>query len=205
VLARELGMRHNLRAPADGLERRPAEPLRLGELAGMAARTLVLLRHPERLDRVRAFRATRVRLPPQPGRRAALQRAIRQVGQPYIWGGEWPSAGSPVDPQAAGGFDCSGLAWFALGNLGRTTADQMAWVPSWPRIATRYLRPGDLVFFGPRGRRSRPGTITHMGLYLGGGLMVQSSGSRAGVSVTPLATYWPEGLVWGRRPAAGVV
>jgi cell wall-associated NlpC family hydrolase len=68
-------------------------------------------------------------------------------------------------------------------------------------VAPALLRPGDLVFFGPRGRRSRPGTVTHVALDLGGGLIVQASGSRAGVSVTPLATYWPAGLVWGRRPA----
>ena len=201
VLAAELGLRHNLPADDDALERGPGQPARVADLVGMAARTMGLLAHPEKLERVAALRAPAVRAPADPVRRAELQRALRQVGQPYVWGGEWPTPASPVDPQAAGGFDCSGLAWFVLRDTGRATADEMAWTRAWPRVSPRYLRPGDLVFFGPRGRRSRPGTVTHMALYLGGGLMVQSSGSRAGVSVTPMAAYWPRGLVWGRRPA----
>lgn len=201
VLAAELGLRHNLPAADDALERGPEQPARVADLIRMAARTMGLLAHPGLLGRVAALRAPAVRPPADPVRRAELQRALRQVGEPYVWGGEWPTPASPVDPQAAGGFDCSGLAWFALRDTGRATADEMAWTRGWPRIAPRYLRPGDLVFFGPRGRRSRPGTVTHMALYLGGGLMVQSSGSRAGVSVSRMATYWPGGLAWGRRPA----
>ena len=40
-----------------------------------------------------------------------------------------------------------------------------------------------------------------MGIVLGNGWMAQSSGSRAGVSVTFLPEYWPEGQAFGRRVA----
>jgi cell wall-associated NlpC family hydrolase len=75
----------------------------------------------------------------------------------------------------------------------------MAWERPRQRVPLEELAPGDLVFFGDRGRRSRRGTISHMGIALGNGWMAQSSGSRGGVSVTFLADYWTEGQAFGRR------
>jgi hypothetical protein len=211
VLARELGLRRNVPFWADALERGPDRPQRVADLVGMASRLLDLLDRPELLDAVAPFARVRLRVT-DPARRRVIQRALWEVGQPYVWGGEWPTPRSPVDPQATGGFDCSGPAWFALGAragaleaqgadpLRRRTADAMAWERSWRRVARGYLRPGDLVFFGPRGLRRR-GSISHVAVYLGAGLIVQSSGSRAGVSVSRLDGYWPAGLAWGRRPS----
>jgi cell wall-associated NlpC family hydrolase len=75
----------------------------------------------------------------------------------------------------------------------------MAWERPRQRVPLEELAPGDLVFFGDRGRRSRRGTISHMGIALGNGWMAQSSGSRGGVSVTHLEDYWIEGQAFGRR------
>ena len=62
------------------------------------------------------------------------------------------------------------------------------------------LAPGDIVFFGPAGPRSRPATIGHAGIYLGAGWMIHSSGQ--GVAVTPLAGWYRQQFAWGRRPLA---
>ena len=205
VLVRELGLVRNHRR--DELERSEAEPVRLGNLASMVERALALTDE----DRWRVARFRDIVLPAMsPARRAVVRAAISQVGQPYVWGGDWPGRASPVGRQAHGGFDCSGLAWWALDGLranavapafSRRTADAMAWERPRQRVALEELEAGDLVFFGDRGRRSRPGTIAHMGVVLGNGWMAQSSGSRAGVSVTYLADYWPEGQAFGRRVA----
>jgi cell wall-associated NlpC family hydrolase len=203
VLVRELGLVHNHRR--DELERSRAEPVRLGNLASMVERALAISDE----DRWRLARFRDIVLPAMaPARRAVVVAALSQVGQPYVWGGEWPRPGSPVGRQAHSGFDCSGLAWWALDGarsnavaprFTRRTADAMAWERPRQRVPLEELAPGDLVFFGDRGRRSRRGTISHMGIALGNGWMAQSSGSRGGVSVTFLADYWTEGQAFGRR------
>jgi hypothetical protein len=209
VLARELGLVRNHRR--DELERSRGEPVRLGNLAAMVDRARAITDE----DRLRLARFRDIRLPSMSGARLAVVRAaLAQVGQPYVWGGEWPSPASPRGPQAHGGFDCSGLAWWAFtagpprraaaledALRGRTTADVMAWARPRERAPIAALAPGDLVFFGDRGRRSRRGTISHNGIVLGNGWMVHASGSRGGVSVSHLEDYWPEGQAFGRRVA----
>jgi murein DD-endopeptidase len=148
-----------------------------------------------------------------PARLAVVQAALWQVGQPYVWGGDWPGPRSPWGAQAHGGFDCSGLVWWAFkgsigprqmelgrGLLGRT-ADAMAWERPTERTPLEALGPGDLIFFGPGGPKARRGTISHTGIALGNGWMVHSSGSRGGVSISFLADYWPSATAFGRRVA----
>lgn len=207
VLVRELGLVRNHRR--DDLERSRREPVRLGNLAAMVDRARAITDE----DRSRVARFRDIVLPAMsPARRAVARAALAQVGQPYVWGGEWPGPGSPVGPQAHGGFDCSGLAWWALAGAAgrlhggahaivRRTADAMAWERPRERVPLAKLAPGDLVFFGDRGRRSRRGTISHNGVVLGNGWMVHASGSRGGVSVSHLDDYWPEGQAFGRRVA----
>jgi cell wall-associated NlpC family hydrolase len=202
VLVRELGLVHNRRR--DDLERAMGEPVRLADLASMVDRALALT--PE--DRARAALFRDIRLPAMSAPRlAVVTAALSQVGQPYVWGGDWPTPGSPVGLQAHGGFDCSGLAWWAFAQAGRgaalsrRTADHMAFERLRARSRVEALAPGDLVFFADRGRRARRGDVSHLGIVLGNGWMTQASGSRAGVSVTFLPEYWPEGQAFGRRMA----
>ncbi|MCF3961125.1 C40 family peptidase [Streptomyces fuscigenes] len=86
----------------------------------------------------------------------ALAFARAQIGKPYVWGATGP-----------GSFDCSGLtqaAWKAAGvDLPRTTYDQ---VNAGTRVATADLRPGDLVFFFS--------DISHVGMYIGDGMMIHA-------------------------------
>ncbi|MFC8504772.1 NlpC/P60 family protein [Streptomyces sp. NPDC057411] len=86
----------------------------------------------------------------------ALSFARAQIGKPYVWGATGPSS-----------YDCSGLtqaAWRAAGvDLPRTTWDQ---VKVGTRVATADLLPGDLVFFYD--------DISHVGIYLGDGMMIHA-------------------------------
>ncbi|MEW2547451.1 C40 family peptidase [Streptomyces sp. NPDC047002] len=86
----------------------------------------------------------------------ALAFARAQIGKPYVWGATGPSS-----------YDCSGLtqaAWRAAGvDLPRTTYDQ---VDAGTRVSTDDLAPGDLVFFYS--------DISHVGMYIGGGMMIHA-------------------------------
>jgi peptidoglycan DL-endopeptidase CwlO len=86
----------------------------------------------------------------------AIAFAKAQLGKPYVWGATGPSS-----------FDCSGLtqaAWKSAGiSLPRTTWDQ---VKTGTRVSTSQLQPGDLVFFYD--------DISHVGLYIGDGMMIHA-------------------------------
>ncbi|WP_268872269.1 C40 family peptidase [Kutzneria albida] len=83
------------------------------------------------------------------------------MGLPCQWGGNGPT-------NADAGFDCSGLtkaAYTAAGiSLPRTAQTQYDAGPRVP--AGQPLLPGDLTFYGT------PASIHHVGLCLGGGLMI---------------------------------
>ncbi|MCU4186578.1 C40 family peptidase [Acidiferrimicrobium sp. IK] len=103
----------------------------------------------------------------------AVAIALSQVGKPYAVGAAGPGA-----------FDCSGLTSYAYGNAGvalpRTTAQQLAVLPKVPLAAAQ---PGDLLFFYP--------DISHVGIYLGGGLMVDSPHVGAAVRVEQFSWFGP--------------
>ncbi|MFE5139711.1 NlpC/P60 family protein [Streptomyces fagopyri] len=88
------------------------------------------------------------------GKAIAFARA--QVGKPYVWGATGP-----------GSYDCSGLTqavWKAAGvTLPRTTYDQ---VNAGTTVPLSAIEPGDLVFFY--------GDISHVGLYVGDGMMIHA-------------------------------
>ena len=111
---------------------------------------------------------------------AAAAWALTQVGKPYRWGADGP-----------GEYDCSGLtmrAWQAAGvTLPRIAADQYG---AGPHLPLAEARAGDLVFFAPD--PSDPATIDHVGIYLGGGMMVDAPHTGTVVRVEAL---WPAGLV----------
>ena len=112
----------------------------------------------------------------------AVDWALAQVGTPYIWGGETPGVG----------FDCSGLVQAAYKVAGitlpRVAQDQynatMKLGPDDP------LEPGDLVFFG-----ASTTDITHVGIYVGNGQMVDAPHTGADVRVESFPTT--VGAPWG--------
>jgi peptidoglycan DL-endopeptidase CwlO len=86
----------------------------------------------------------------------AIAFARAQIGKPYVWGATGP-----------GSYDCSGLsqaAWKAAGvSLPRTTYDQ---VNAGTTVSLADARPGDLVFFYD--------DVTHVGIYIGDGMMIHA-------------------------------
>lgn len=119
----------------------------------------------------------------------AVQVAMAQVGTPYLWGGETPDAG----------FDCSGLVQYAYSRAGqplpRTAQTQYAHGPHLPLV--NQPQPGDLVFFG-----DGPAHVTHVGIALGQGRMVDAPHTGARVRVEPIAGF--AHYLGATRPAAGL-
>ncbi|MFL6077205.1 MAG: C40 family peptidase [Mycobacteriales bacterium] len=101
----------------------------------------------------------------------AVQYAQSHLGAPYRWGGTGPRA-----------FDCSGLVWAAYRSAGvrlpRTSQSQYR---TGHPVGRNALKPGDLVFFGPG-----PRSISHVGIYVGGGRMIHSPRPGRTVTVAPL-------------------
>lgn len=105
----------------------------------------------------------------------ATQAALSMLGTPYVWGGEDPT-----------GFDCSGLAQWAYAHAGialpRTAQLQYNAGPHRPAGAV--LQTGDLVFFG-----TSDTAISHMGIYVGNGLIVDAPHTGAVVRLDPIARF----------------
>ena len=83
--------------------------------------------------------------------------------------------------------------------VGELFADSLAGDPIGPAIAANLMRPGDLLFFIDTYSGYAQGTITHIGICVGGGLMADA-GSGSLVHVRNHALYFPDKLVEVRRP-----
>ncbi|MDL4813793.1 NlpC/P60 family protein [Actinomadura opuntiae] len=134
-------------------------------------------------------------------RRGAMvaEAALEWLGTPYSWGGGTAAGPSLGVDQGAGilGFDCSGLAMYAWGKAGirldHWTGTQ--WT-SGPHVPIDRLRPGDLVFFATN--TSDPGTIHHVGVYIGNGRMVEAPYTGARVRISSIHR---SDLIGATRPA----
>jgi cell wall-associated NlpC family hydrolase len=100
----------------------------------------------------------------------ALQAAIAKEGDPYVWGAAGP-----------GQFDCSGLVVWAYAQEGIALPHYTGslW-NSGVHVARNDLEPGDLVFFFS--------DISHVGIYIGNGLMIDAPNFGETVKVEPV--YW---------------
>ena len=112
----------------------------------------------------------------------AIRSALNQRGTPYVWGGSAP-----------GGFDCSGLVYWAYrhagySGIGRTTYDQIK--QGHPVYSAAQLRPGDIVF--PE--------AGHEGLYIGHGMILEAPHTGDHVKTIPLSSF---GFWQARRLLAG--
>jgi cell wall-associated NlpC family hydrolase len=98
-----------------------------------------------------------------------LQAAITREGDPYVWGAAGPTA-----------FDCSGLVVWAYAQEGialpHFTGD--LW-NSGEHITRADLEPGDLVFFFA--------DISHVGIYIGDGMMIDAPDFGQPVQVQPIS------------------
>jgi len=149
---------------------------RLAEEKATADRKLAeaqkLLERLEAEEREAILSRGTVRVPsnvPASGRAAAAIRyAMAQVGDAYVYGAAGPNA-----------FDCSGLTMMAWAQAGVSLPhSSSAQFSSGPRVAESDLRPGDLVFYYS--------PISHVGIYLGNGLIVHAANPGTGVVVSAL-------------------
>jgi cell wall-associated NlpC family hydrolase len=112
--------------------------------------------------------------------------ALTQLGKPYQWGGAGPDT-----------YDCSGLTMDAWARAGVQIAHWTGYQwESGPHVPLNQLQRGDLLFFATN--TSDPGTIHHVGIYIGNGMMVDAPYTGAFVRIDGM--YSP-GLIGAVRPA----
>jgi cell wall-associated NlpC family hydrolase len=106
------------------------------------------------------------------------------LGTRYKWAGVTPKTG----------LDCSGFVKYVFAKLGIDLphrAAELAKLGGSIDKDTTNMQPGDLLVFG-KGKR-----ITHVGMYVGDGMMIHASSSNKSVVETPVAKYKaPGGLQW---------
>ncbi len=111
-----------------------------------------------------------------------IRRGGAQMGVPYSWGGGNPTGPTTgVDSGASTvGFDCSGLTQYSFAGVGvlipKYSGDQY---DTGRKVPVSQAKRGDLLFWGPGGSQ-------HVALYLGGGQMLEASGSGGKVTVSPV-------------------
>ena len=173
-------------APASVTRNLIADPLRGAE------RDLLFASDVDQLIQARAAAnpATAKRDEPAEGpAQTLLKRGLALLGTPYRWGGTSPEAG----------FDCSGLVGYvfrtALGiELPRISRDMAR---DGEKVERSSLVPGDLVFFGRRGKR-----VDHVGIYIGDGRFLHAPRTGRDVTVSQLDTgYWARRFLQARRVA----
>jgi cell wall-associated NlpC family hydrolase len=107
----------------------------------------------------------------------AVRFAMAQVGKAYSYGASGPNA-----------YDCSGLTMRAWGMAGvglpHSSGAQQG---SGTRISESELQPGDLVFYYS--------PVSHVGMYIGNGLIVNALNPGAGVRVSGLHSMPYSGAV----------
>lgn len=127
--------------------------------------------------------------PPPPvgsGASGAVAAAMSRIGMPYIWAASGPSS-----------FDCSGLTMWAWAQVGLSLPHYSGAQYAMSRpVSPDAAQPGDLVFFWGPGSGGDPG---HVGMYIGGGMMVHAPGTGRTVTTNSIY-YWP-----GARVAIGRV
>jgi len=93
---------------------------------------------------------------PSSSAQVAVDTARAQLGKPYVYAGSGPDV-----------FDCSGLTMYAWAAAGVSLPHNAeAQYVSLPHVSQSELQPGDLVFFGD--------PIHHVGIYVGGGTMIEA-------------------------------
>ena len=106
----------------------------------------------------------------EPNAQRFIDLGYNMLGRPYLWGGT-----------STKGIDCSGFVktlYFSGGLILNRDASQQ--VNQGDLVNTEngfdQLKPGDLLFFGRKKTDSKKERITHVGLYVGNGTYIHSSG-----------------------------
>jgi cell wall-associated NlpC family hydrolase len=115
--------------------------------------------------------APRAAVAPSGAAQVAVDTALAQVGDRYVWGAGGPDA-----------FDCSGLTSFAYRAAGISLPHSSRSQSQMGRPVSRgELQPGDLLFFYS--------PVSHVAMYIGGGKMVHASTSSQPVKVDNVDSF----------------
>lgn len=119
-----------------------------------------------------------------------IKAAKSKLGCEYILGDRGPDT-----------FDCSGFIYWCLRQAGvsctRLNAAGFSNKSSWTKITSiDDLKKGDLIFF----RSDESSRVSHCGIYVGSGDMIDASSSYGKVVRRDLSSYWKRNFVCGRRP-----
>lgn len=115
---------------------------------------------------------------------AVVNLAYSKIGSPYVWGAEGPNS-----------FDCSGLTSYVYKNaagisIPRSSSAQSTFGTT---VSKSNLQPGDLVFFGS-------GSVSHVGIYIGGGNMIHSPKPGESVTITSInSSYYTNRFITAKR------
>jgi cell wall-associated NlpC family hydrolase len=131
---------------------------------------------------------------PAPIGTAPVEIARNYLGVPYVFGGSNPATG----------LDCSGLVQLVFRQVGivlpRTAQLQYA---ATTRIPRDQLEAGDLVFFA-RTYADPHDWITHVGIYIGGGMQINAPTEGQVVSIQPVFSgFWGAHFDSGGRVRRG--
>ena len=205
IASRQLQLRVNHSGADERLEVTPGQPISRAEVANMFKRGYDV-GSTWQLSGLAAF--ADISFPALSTRQKEITTfALKYIGYPYVWAGEYPTKNSPYGYQLSGGFDCSGFAFYVMKmkfgypiTVNERGGGAMA-AKAKPRITRKNLTGGDLIFFGYQGPGSAISSIYHVGLYLGNGWFIHSTGSSDGVTLASLdsSTYWKTYFAWGRR------
>ena len=97
-----------------------------------------------------------------------IQAALSRIGSPYVWGGSGP-----------GQFDCSGLVMWSFQQAGISLPhSSQALAQGGQPVSMDQIQPGDLVTYYS--------DASHVGIYIGDGMMVHASTFGTPVRVAPV-------------------
>ncbi|SRX82753.1 hypothetical protein [Mycobacterium leprae TN] [Mycolicibacterium parafortuitum] len=106
--------------------------------------------------------------PGSPVATTVIQAALSRIGSPYSWGGSGPGA-----------FDCSGLVMWSFQQAGIALPhSSQALARGGQPVSADQMQPGDLVTYYS--------DASHVGIYIGDGMMVHASTYGTPVRVAPV-------------------
>ena len=112
VASRQLELRYNHSRDGDGHEALPGEPIDRAEIAYMFDRAYKV-GSSWQLYGLAGFKD--ITFPALSDRQKQVAKfALKWIGYPYVWAGEYPTPDSPYGTQKSGGFDCSGFVFYVM-------------------------------------------------------------------------------------------
>lgn len=101
---------------------------------------------------------------------ALIKEANKYLGYPYVWGGSKPGTG----------FDCSGFVCWVLNHSGVASVGRTNARGLYKRstvVSKSEAKPGDLIFFTGARAAEIGHPVTHVGIYVGDGMMIHCAGN----------------------------